>query len=240
MGVASSTVNDVMVFSETAYPHRWLDAFGADVAKTIYTFDGDLPLTAADAPLGWTVTLVEAGASDSTITMSNVQGGAMVITTDAADNDGVNMQLSNEPFKLSGSKPLYFGIKFQSDEATQDDFLVGLCITDTTLLGGVSDGIYFRKVDASTAVNFVMEKNSTESTIGVDTFAASTDVVYEFYYDGTYVTAYVDGSQVAKVTVASESNLPDDEELAPSIHFLTGEASSHTMTVDWLRVIQAN
>lgn len=240
MTILTKEVNDALVWYDTTASHRWIDAIGVDLAKASYTFDGDVVLSAADTIIGWTTTLVEGGAGESTVTISDVAGGALLLTTDAADNDGVNLQRIGEPFKLTGVTPCYFGIKFQISEATQSDFIVGLCITDTTLLGGMTDGIYFRKIDASTDINFVTEKNEVESSVVVDTAADATNVILEFYYDGTHVMAYADGALVYRGLVASMTTFPNDEMLTPSIHFLTGATSAETMTVDWLRVFQAN
>lgn len=217
------------------HKHRLVDAMGPDVVKYDNDFVGS-PLAAADAPLGWTITLVEAGAGESTITKADGVGGELLLTTDAADNDGINMQLAGESFELTTDQSaVYFGIRLKSGEATQSDFLVGLCITDTDLLGGMTDGVYFRKVDASTSVAAVTEKNSTETeTTGVLTFAADTYYILEFYFDGTSVYFYVDGALVATHT----ANIVNDEAITPSVHFLTGNAAVETMTIDWVRAIQ--
>lgn len=217
------------------HKERLIDAIGPDVVK----FEDDFvrsSLAAADAPVGWTVTLVEAGAGESTITKPDGIGGELLLTTDAADNDGINMQLAGESFELtSDQSAVYFGIRMKSGEATQSDFLVGLCITDTDLLGGMTDGVYFRKVDASTSVAAVTEKNSTETeTTGVLTFAADTYYILEFFYSGSSVRFYVDGVLVATHT----TNIVDDEAITPSIHFLSGNAAVETMTIDWVRAVQ--
>lgn len=214
------------------YQHRWLDAMGMGVQKfnlnTVYLPVDD---TTGD-PDGFTMTVVEAGASNSTVALTD---GAFVITTDANDNDGVNLQVKGEAFKLDATtKRIYFGINFQASEATQSDFLVGLCITDTDLLGGMTDGVYFRKVDASTSISFVLEKDSTETTGTVGTFADATNITLEFMFDGTYVDSWVNG--VLQTRLAT-TNLPDNEFLTPSIHFLAGAATAKTMTVNWMRAI---
>lgn len=191
---------------------------------------------ASDAFPGWTSTLVEAGAGESTVTLADASGGAAVITTDDAENDGVNMQLKGESFGFAAAqKATYFGIRFKASDATQSDFIAGLCITDTTLLGGMTDGVYFRKVDGSAAVEFVTEKDSSETaTAGVLTFVADTYYILEFYFDGASIEAFVDGVRVAQHTLT----IPDDELLTPSVHFLTGEAAAKTLTIDWVRAIQ--
>lgn len=221
-----------LVYYDRSYLQRWIDAVGVGVRKfeldTTYLPTDD---TTGD-PTGWTMTVVEAGASNSTVALTD---GAFVITTDANENDGVNLQVNGEAFKLDATtKRVYFGINFQASEATQSDFLVGLCITDTDLLGGMTDGVYFRKVDGSTDVAFVLEKDSTETTGTVATFAATTDITLEFLFDGTYVDAWVNGTLQDRLAT---TNLPDNEFLTPSIHFLAGSTTAKTMTINWMRAI---
>lgn len=230
----SKWVQGNQVFYDT-YLHRWIDAIGMGVVKVIETMQYTA-IAAADAVSQWTTTLVEGGAGESTVALvAGDEGGALLITTDAAENDGVNMQVKGEAFKFATNKPLYFGIKFQANEATQSDFLVGLAITTTDALGGVTDGAYFRKVDGSTTVSAVLEKNSTETTGTAFTFAADTDYILEIFWDGANCDFYVNG---ALVTRLAQTNLPDDEFLSPVIHFLTGSANARTMTVQWVRCIQ--
>lgn len=234
MGVyAEQTVHGQLVMYDSAYTWRWLDAYGPAVNKWIEEFTVT-NLQAANALGPCTVTLVNA------TTVANVAGsdsGEIIITAAGADNDGANIQLNGEAFKFNGNLPLYFGIRFKASEATQSDFLVGMAITDTDALGGLTDGVYFRKVDASTSVSFVVEKDSTESTVAVQTFAANTYNIYEFYYDGTNIYAYINGTLAATVA-GSATNVPNDEYLTPTIHFLAGEAAAHTCTIDWVRAIQ--
>lgn len=46
---------------------------------------------------------------------------------------------------------------------------------------------------------------------------------------------YVNG---VKQTRPAITNLPNDEFLTPSIHFLTGEGNANVAEFDWIRVIQ--
>ena len=57
----------------------------------------------------------------------------------------------------------------------------------------------------------------------------------EFYWDGSSVYFYVDGTQASNIHTA---NIPDDEALRLSLEFLTGEAVANTCNVKWLRAIQ--
>lgn len=226
--------NGNLLFYDT-YMHRLVDAVGADVFKwnldTVYLPVDD---TTTD-PVGYTMTVVETGGGDSLVALTD---GKFVLTTDAAEDDGINLQLKGEAFDLADNNLVYYGIKFRVSDATQSDFIVGLCITNTALLGGMTDGVYFRKVDGSTDVKLVLEKNSTETeSAAIATAADATDMVLEFVFDGANIDSWVNGVQQTRL---AQTNLPDDEQLTPSIHFLTGAAAAKTMSVAWARAIQVN
>lgn len=235
--IAKKITGNWLYIDRAAHLKRVIDAIGPDVIKWEERFLNS-GLAAADAPVGWNVTLVEAGAGESTITKPDGVDGGLLITTDANEDDGVNLQLDGESFKLNSScQALYFYARLRASEATQSDFLVGLCITDTTLLGGMTDGIYFEKLDGGTGISFVTEKDSTETqTDSLGTFAADTDVTLEFYYDKATATVYafINGVQVA----AHTTNICDDEDLTPSIHFLAGATTAKTLTIKQMRAIQ--
>jgi hypothetical protein len=217
---------------------RWVDAIGTDVVKWIDDFVAGV---GADAQFDnfWTVTRVETGlGGESTVARTDQSGGALLITTDNAENDGINMQLLGESFELSTDQVIYFGaFGVKMSDATQSDLFIGLAITDTDILGGVTDSIGFRKVDASAAVSFLVEKDSTETTATAYTAANDTAADMEFLYDGRSGTleAFVNGASIG--TVAT-TNLPNDELLRPSVHFLTGAAAAITCTIDKMVCIQ--
>lgn len=225
-----------LVFYDT-YLHRWIDAIGADVTKYILNPAALAVDDTTGMPTEFTVTTVD-GDTDGGESVG-LSDNTLVIVTNDAENDGENVQLTAEAFDLASNNLVYFGIKFQVNDATQTDVLVGLCITDTTLLAGMTDGVYFECLDGSTDINFVLEKDSTETTSAsaVGTLADATDITLEFFFDGTYVDAWVDGTLQTRLAT---TNLPDNEQLTPSIHFLTGEAAAQTMTVSWMRAIQIN
>lgn len=228
--------NGNLLFYDT-YLHRLVDAIGMDVTKYILS---TAALACDDTtldPAAFITTTVD-GDSDGNGSVL-LTDNKLVITTDDKENDGAGIQLRGEAFDLASGNFTYFGIKLQVNDATQTDMLVGLCITDTTLLGGMTDGVYFECLDGSTDINFVLEKNSTETTsaAAVGTLADATDIVLEFVFDGTYVDAWVDGELQTRLAV---TNLPSDEQLTPSIEFLTGEAAAQTLSVAWWRVIQVN
>jgi len=237
----SKWVGGQLVFYDGTEPQRWVEAFGPDVCAFKEEFV-KTAFSSADNLAAAKTTLTETGGGgDSTVALeAGAAGGVLLITTDNADNDGAVIQWLGEAFQLASGKECYFGCKFKISEATQSDFLVGLAITDAENdpLGGLTDGIYFRKVDAATTLNFVLEKNATETATAYGTaIEADTWYTVEFYFDGTAVAWYVNGTEQ---TAPATTNLPDDEFLTPTVQFLTGTTSAITMRVDWVRAFQIN
>ena len=93
----------------------------------------------------WVVT--ETGVA--TQALANVDGGVLLITNAAADDDASFSNKVGESFLPAADKNLWFKCKFQVSDATQSDVVIGLQITDTTPLA-VTDGIYFLKADGAT------------------------------------------------------------------------------------------
>ncbi len=237
MAILTKSVNNALVWYPSDKPQRWLDAVGENVIKYASHF-GNAGIGSADTVAGWTTTLVEAGGDESTITSTDVLGGRLLLKTDANEDDGPSMQLSGASFKLSGQNPAYFGIKFKVNVATQVDFMTGLCVTDTAILGGVTEGMYFRKVDGTTNVEFVTEIGSVESSTIIDTFVADTDYTYEIYFDGENAYVYLDNVLILTVdkTIAT---FPDTSLLTPSVELLSGVVTTQDeMSIDWLRAFQ--
>ena len=232
MTVHSEYKQGALVFWDT-HRKRILDAIGANVVKQDL---GNALIASADTLAGFTTTLVEAGGGETTVTKATVSGGGVLVTTDANDNDGANLQGLGEPFALAAGTIVYFRCLLQGSEATQADFFAGLAITDTDVLGGVTDAVYFEKLDAATGISFVVEKDSTETTVSsVGTFAAATEFDLEFYWDGSTLEAFINGVSVATPAL---TNLPDDEELTLTFHGLTGAAAIETFTLHKCYAIQ--
>jgi len=226
---------NLVYIDRAAHLKRLIDAIGPDVIKYVDDFVGGPGIdTAFDSD--WTVTRVEAGAGESTVTRIDGVGGVLRLTTDANEDDGINMQQIGEAFKLTAGALVYFGIRLKLSEATQSDFFAGLAITDTDILGGVTDRIGFEKLDGSTAIKAMLEKDSTETLTASLATADTNYRILEFLLDEAgAVEFFIDGVSVATPAV---TNLPNDEELRVSLQFLAGATTAKTMDVDWVRCIQ--
>lgn len=220
---------------------RLVDAIGLDVVKFHEDFNVGRGQTSseftADSP--WTITRVEGGAGESTIAIIDGSGGIARITTDDAENDGINAQLIGEAYELTADQHLYFGaFGVKISDATQSDLFLGLAITDTDILGGVTDRIGFEKLDGSTDLKFMVEKDSTETlSAAVHTVVAATGFDIEFYWNGeqSILEAFVNGVSVATPAI---TNLPNDEFLRVSWQFLAGTTAAVTCDIDRITVIQ--
>ena len=233
-------LGDALVIRSHEYPWRWYDAFGRNVVK--YTLN--VAACPTDDATGMPTEFVNTLVGASTFAHTDVAGGAILMTAEAADNDGVKLQLGDE---LGGAGesvsfalryPTYFSIKLQLDDVSQTDFLAGFCVTDTACLDAVTDGMYFRSIDETGITNFVLEQDSVETVTAVVTMTDAADAHLEFLYD-TDGSVYVYVNSALAVTIAdTDVNFPNDELMRLTFEFLEGEIAAHTCTLKELRFIQ--
>lgn len=195
----------------------------------VYFNDFDT-FTAAD----WTITTVELGAGSASEALTDADGGVLLITNDAADNDSDFFQKVGESFLFAAGKKLLFKARFKVSDATQSDFVLGLQITDTTPLA-VSDGVYFQKDDGDASLDFHVTKNSTSTdATAIATVSDDTYLTVAFAYDGKdEIKYFVDDVHLG---TAATTNLPDDEVLTVSFGIQNGEAVAKTMSLDYIAV----
>lgn len=182
----------------------------------------------------WVVTETDAGATQA---LTAGDGGLLLITNTAADDDLVALQKTPAAFTFTAGKKTFFRCRFKVSDATQSDLIFGLQVIDTTPLD-VTDGIYFLKADGAATIDIICRKNaSTGSTSAsaVATLANDTFIELGFYYDGESKVAYeVNGSVLGSLD-ASSSYLPDTT-CTVSFALQNGEAVAKTMTVDYVYV----
>lgn len=208
---------------DSRYPHRIFDAWGAVDKDIVNTY------RAAD----WTVTAT----GTAPVAASLLPDAKILISTQAStEYSGDNMQILGSRFKLESGKPLYFGAKVTASEATQSDFLIGLCGVDTTLTNASSShalavgagGAFFSKLDAATQVYFKTYTTATEANSAAASTMDTSAHWYEMVWDGYTLTGYVDA-----VKVGCFGSGVTTEVLTPSICFRKGDTAAgvYTLTV---------
>lgn len=227
--------NSQIVYDQDLGPTSWVDAFGPDVFKQLHDFMGEPIASSEYGPIS-TITKV----GTSTFGPVAGQGGHGLITTGASDGDGCNVQFGLGAFKLTGASYLNWSFRYQVSEELQSKFFMGLSVVETNILGTPSsDLIGFRKADASAAVEAVLGKSSTETTVAsvltqdVDTWHT---LRFEFRGPNGRVYFFVDDEETTRASTFA--NVPNSAVLIPSVVFKTGEAVSHTMLLDFIRTIQ--
>ena len=148
MSVRSRYDNGNLIFYDT-HRHRVLKVIGPNLHLEMPALGNFLTGPDASDADGWTTTVVEVGAGTSEFSPA-VGDGQFVATiiTAANEDDGLQMQGPGAAITCIADRQAYFGIKFRINDVTQSDLLFGACIADTTLLGGMTDGVYLESLSA--------------------------------------------------------------------------------------------
>tara|TARA_Y100000114_G_scaffold72469_1_gene66433 strand:- start:1693 stop:2400 length:708 start_codon:yes stop_codon:yes gene_type:complete len=185
----------------------------------------------------WTITTTEGGSGNASEALGDGDGGLLVITNDDADDDNDFLQLVKEGFKYEAGKQLAFKARFKTSDADASDVVMGLQLTDTTPLN-VTDGIFFLLTDGSTTLQFIVEKDGTQSTLDLSTaMADDTFMSVGFVYTPADQKFHVYQNNVEVGTVVN-TNAPDDEELTVSFGIQNGAAASKVLTVDYVTAMK--
>ena len=222
-----------------------LGMFGLPDPTTWHTYFNDFDTFVTG---DWTITTTAAGAGSATEALTDADGGVLLITNDAADNDLDFFQKVGESFLPTSGKRLIGKFRFKTSDVTESELYLGLMVTDTDPFSsaagdGVTDGIFFMKEDGSANVGFYVQKDATTGQLtsaAVTTLTADTWTELAFAFDGKrYVTLWKDGAQLTTVdlTTTLTTYLPDTE-LTISFGLKNGEAVAKTLSIDYIFVAQ--
>lgn len=222
-----------LVFYEEGNRQRWVDAIGPNAIKVLEDFGA--------YGQNWTESVVSAGSGTSAIANVSEAGGAIMLAAAGNDNDGMQIQGINNGFLLSPDDPVYFGARWKITGAGYGsaDVIIGLCPIDTTLISGMTSGVYFSTADAATTILFTAEKASSATTQTIIA-AGVVDTYYidEFYWNGSdTLYAWHDGTAVT----SHVTQIPTAASLTVSMAYLNGAAHGEGnagLVVDWVRAIQ--
>lgn len=231
-----------------------IDSFGARVPMPwpaqYYTFFTDFDtfrVDAATTPVAygdWLVTLIDAGAGDVTVEVSDAANGVLLITTAGNEDDGLMAQWQGgntasvaETFTFVAGKRVWFAARFQMSEATQSDFIIGLAAADTTPLD-VDDGVFFIKADGAATLALTSKiVTPVSASVTVGTIVAATWYDFAFEYNGVdAITAYLKDTTSGvwnAVGSIGVSALPTTE-LAVTFGFQNGAVTAKTCLIDYI------
>ena len=203
---------------------------------------------AADTSV-WFNTNVEAGTGATAMVYQDVAGGVLKITTAAADDDGVNMQVNGASFIPATGKNLIFEARLTTSTIV-DNWFVGLCATDVSMKTAPANYIGFTSTTHATSaadakILCVSGATASGSTIGeVQTNSTVTDtgllrvadtynvVRFEVEDTGT-IRFYVNGVLEATHT----TNIPTAL-ITPSLTFLNTGAVVQSAYIDYVYCAQ--
>ena len=212
---------------------EWFSGLPQGESPDYVVYMNDFLVSSDYAAADWVVTETTAGATQALV--ADELNGAVIFTSEANDDDVVQIQSAEMFAKLSAGKQVWFETKLKISDATQMDLFVGLASTDTSIIAGTTDAVGFRKLDGSTAINALTEDNTSETATSVHTAVADTYVVLGFHWDGVNkVDFFVNRSRVARHT----TNIEQTNKLALTLTMQNGEAGIKTLTCDYLYVCQ--
>lgn len=204
-------------------------------------FDRFNALTTGSAD--WVLTGTNVAVANAQIT--DAENGILSFATAAVDADGIFAQWHGgnattdvaETFKFTAGKELWCSARFSLSDVTDEAFLIGLAVADTTPIDAV-DGVFFRKADLSTTLQLVSTiTGPTVVSANLLTMAASTFYEIGYHYNGIdAVRAYLRSNGTwESVGSVGVSALPTTE-LAVTMALLNGSAGAKTALIDYLFV----
>ena len=185
----------------------------------------------------WTVTVVSGGTGTSTVVLAALAAGWARVNCAADENDGGQAQLDAVTFALPAAGKVWFEARVEvTEEVTQSDWFIGLLALDTSIIAGVPNNhVYFHKDDGDIKIDFANDKAGTPTANAeVADSVVDTPIRLGFYWDGTTLTAYVNGVAVA----TSTTNIPTAA-MAIAFGYLNGAGSAQNdgFNVDWIRCV---
>ena len=175
----------------------------------------------------WVVT--EVGVATQVLT--DVDGGVLLITNAAADNDSSFSNKVGEAWTIEASRKAYFRARLAISEVIQSEFVAGLQDLDTTPLAA-SDGIWFQSDDgdANLDIHAAIGGIVTED-LALAPLVDATFLSMEWYWDGLSRFYYgVNGTPLGFLEPAN----PVVTELTVSFGVQNGEAVAKTMSLDYI------
>lgn len=166
---------------------------------------------------------------------------ALTNTTGASDNNQIQWCGNAAAARLTTywdqTKDLIIKARFKVSDATNTAILLGVATVDTTLAASLpTDGIYFYKASAATALIASTRKTGASSSIALGDMANDTFVEVALTYSGTNMkwTGWANNLNVG--SISDLTNSPSNG-LCLSIALLNASGVAHVLTTDYINVM---
>lgn len=191
--------------------------------------------------LGWTNT----NTAGTLAVASGAAGcGVATQTMGGADDNLSQLYMTTATMALVANKQAFFEAKVRVDKGAggtigQQELFAGLCTVQTgaNFFAGdglsmtVDDCVGFSSYDGSTNLNAVARISDVESAqVGASTYADATYYVLTWYFNGSYIIFYVDGTEVARLF-----KFPTGA-MTPCLYIRAGEGAASVLTTDYVFV----
>lgn len=215
-----------------------------DPSKGFYYFNdylGEIDITTTD---GYVISNTNSGGITP---VADEDGGVLLVDSQGfnANDDGVNVQLTNCMFKPVAGRKIYFEARVKMVDAGDDQYFIGLAGVDTLLIDtGVLDdtvdkaGFFRHAGSTADRISSVTARTSAkDATADVGVIANGTYVNLGFVIDGiTSIKFYVNGALVE--TGVTGANIPNAVMCLSYVAQVEQNATDAELSVDWVRILQ--
>lgn len=222
-------------------------------------YEGATADSASPGTGGWIVTSVDGGADagEAVGVRAGAQFGVLRITTNDADDDNTQIQLTGSSFKYVAGKRIWCFARIALQTAIDGEVGFGLIEeSDVDMVNTFpTDGFFFEKAEAATQFDFHVRTDSvsTENTLVTEVFGDDTFRIIGFVvnadgsitaHDGassTGVPTDLNSLPVIATVASSNDNIPtsgESEDLTLAFQIQTGSATTRYMDIDWVFVCQ--
>jgi len=237
-----NTIRDFYMFNYHVNSHkmRWLkDVIDIiDAHRSLFDF-----CEALDDGVVWNVDKVEGGQGSASYACTDMVNGVLLLTTDDAEGDNIEVTSLCECWKLVDCYPLYAEIRFKISDVDGSNFWFGF-VTGNNFFVPPNDFLVFENdgpddnLEISNALNGVGNETLTGQTLSDNTWYR-----LGLHWDGAgtvrwFVIADGDAPQTILATGTVTTFIVQDEELSIGFGIQNQGAVLSNMYVDYIKVCQ--
>lgn len=219
---------------------RWLKGVVdiIDAHRRVFDFCEDL-----DSGIMWNIDTVALGSGTPSYTCTDEVNGVLLLVTDDADNDNIEVTRICECWKLVDNYPLYAEIRMKIDDVSASNFWFGF-VTGNNYFTPPNDFLVFENdgtdenLEISNALNGVGNETLTGYTLEDDTW-----IRLGLHWDGDgtvrwFVIQDGDAPQTILYTGTITTYICQDEEFSIGFGVQNEGAASRQMKIDYIKVCQ--